>query len=294
MLQAFDWIRRSRSGAELLSILSMLAEDPDCFDRFGAVWDNASIGPVHYAFATPCSRCWLFPRLPASVFCSACRVIRNGTRDIGNLPRESLVIWAYCHRLPTQLRGVNAMKDRLILGAYVHDEQHFLMMLERRELRNWLQELVLYDGADLRGHIQVFPTRGMSNGIGMGDIICQAVRHESYFTLDRLRVRFYTQNHQVLRPHDFDKDGLLTFDASELLSLLEMARIFRTIFHPSEQKILYELLTIEDRSEASFFWGRMSGALNQRGRDLLTAWDIRAWPVRRIKFFYELIENVDF
>ena len=294
MLSNFDWLRRSRTGAELLAILRYLAEAPDRFERIKLSaygWP----GPPPTALACPCSRCWIYPRGWESEFCPLCHTICEKSRGLGTLSRQSLVMWGFVNALPRLLRSETVVQDERILGAYIHDANHFLVMIPRLELQTWLQEIVLYHGVDLKGHLQILPTMGMhSNGIGMGDILCRAIGHEAYFPMDKLRVRFYRRPYQVLRPHELDREGLLTFEISEFLSLLEMARVFRSVVYPEEQKMLYDLLTIDDPSEERFYWGRFLGVLNQEARDLLNAWKIRNWSRKRVKFFYEMMKYVRF
>jgi len=197
--------------------------------------------------------------------------------------------------LPNQVRTQRAGQDAKLLGAYAPDENHFLVMVHRRDIQGWLQEMLLYHGTELKGNIQLFPTRGLAgDGMGMGDILCRAIGHDAYFPLDRLRVRLYTRSYQVLRPHDLDREGILTFDAADFLGLLEMAGIFRAVLFPEEQEILYDLLLTEEEARAQFYWGRFMGMLNQQGRDLLEAWAVREWPATRVKFFYELTNYVDY
>jgi len=184
--------------------------------------------------------------------------------------------------------------DYHVLGAYVHDENHFLLMMPRHELKPWLQELVIYHGSDLKGLIQILPTTGAGKGVNMGDVLCRAVYHEARFPMDQLRVRFFSAPHQILMPHTRDKQGLLTFEVSEFLSVLEMAAVFRTILRPQEQASLYELLNLEDTSEEQFYWGRFMGFLTQEAKDMLNAWRIRQWPRNRIKLLYELVNYVAF
>ena len=112
--------------------------------------------------------------------------------------------------------------------------------------------------------------------------------------MDQLRVRFYSAPHQIMKPHTRDKQGLLTFEVSEFLSLLEMAAVFRTILRPTEQELLYQLVNLEDTSEEQFYWGRFMGFLSQEAKDMLNAWRIRQWPKGRIKLLYELVDYVAF
>ena len=87
----------------------------------------------------------------------------------------------------------------------------------RRELKPWIQELILYHGPDLKGLVQIFPTVGSRAKDNMGDILCRAVHHEARFALDQLRVRFYSAPYQVLAPHVRDQKGVLTFEIAEFL-----------------------------------------------------------------------------
>ena len=294
MLTGFDWLRRCVTGAELLAVLRMRHEDQDCFAKLATVAGRDWFGPVPNALTVPCARCWLYPRLPSSIYCPICRVIRDGTRNTGMIARDALVVWGYVNQLPAQLQSPKKAPPAHLLGVHTPDEQHFLAMVRRRELHPWLQELVLYHGTELRGHIQIFPTMGADNDLGMGDIVCRAIRHETYLDHDKLRVRFFTRPYQVLRPHEMDREGLLTFDVAEFISLLEMASVFRSLLMPADQEMLFELLTMPKAASEMFYWGRAMGALNQRARDLLEAWQMRSWPANRVKFFYELLENVDY
>lgn len=294
MLTPFDWIRRSRSGAEVLSILAMLREDPACFDRLQSLAGFDTIGPVPSGLTAPCARCFLYPRLRSSLFCPTCRNIRDGTRGTGGLVRDVLVMWGYVNQIPRQLLTRQSTQRLEVVDVYIHDDQHFLLLLRRNSLLPWLQETALHYATALKGHLQLMPTWGGRDGMGMGDLLCQMARHESYFPLDRLRVRFYTRHYQVLRPHEFDRDGLLTYDSSDFVRVLEMASIFRSVLQPQEQTVLFELLTKTEESHESFYWGRLMGILSQRGRDLLDAWEVRRWPVWRVKHFYELTNYVDY
>lgn len=302
MLSTFDWIRRTRDGAELLAILQCLAEDPETFDKIGQslLVNRGEPGPPPTALTLPCARCWIYPRAPERPLCLFCQTIRERSHGLETLSRQSLVLWGFVNWLPRSLRFAQGQALRRetgfqsehILGAYLYDANHFLVMIRRLELQPWLREMVLHHGADLKGHLQIFPTTSARHGIEMGEILCRAVHHDARFPMDKLRIRFYIRPYQILQPHKMDREGLLTFEISEFLSLLEMATIFRSVVYPEEQKMLYELLTMEDTSEEMFYWGRFSGVLNQEARDLLDAWKVRTWPRNRVKFFYEMMSYV--
>jgi len=290
MLSSFDWLRRSQTGAELLATLEYLTSRPDLFPP------GDEIGPPFSALDGPCQRCWVYPRLasPGQSYCPSCQAILARATKLGGISRQSTVIWGFVNRLSKLLRMGEGFSDYHVLGAYVHDGNHFLLMMPRHELKPWLQELVIYHGSDLKGLIQILPTTGAGKGVNMGDVLCRAVYHEARFPMDQLRVRFFSAPHQILIPHARDKQGLLTFEVSEFLSVLEMAAVFRTILYPREQKALYELLNLEDTSEEQFYWGRFMGFLSQEAKDMLNAWRIRQWPKNRIKLLYELVDYVAF
>lgn len=292
MLNGFDWLRRSRTGAELLATLKCLEEKPDLFDE-------EEIGPPHSALDGPCRRCWIYSPTPSSgnrtnPYCKSCRAILARAGSLGRTSRSSIVIWGGVDRLPRQLESREGFHDSSILGAYVHEQNHFLLMMYRHELKTWFRELAIYCGTDLKGLIQILPTTGAGRGLGMGDILCRAVHHEARFPMDRLRIRFFSAPHQLLRPHTRDQLGLLTFEFSEFLSLLEMAAVFRTLLRPEAQRVLHELLNLTDTREEQFYWGRFLGYLSPEAKDMLNAWRIRQWPKNRVKLLYELVNYVAF
>lgn len=292
MLSRFDWLRLSRTGAELLATLRHFAVNPDLPP------DGREIGPPHSGLSSPCERCWLYPPLPDGRYCPTCQAVLKRAWRLGDLSRHSSVIWGFVDRLPRQLRSDRSpqdkgWKDSRILGTYVHDEHRFLLMLHRKELKTWFQELAIYHGTDLRGLIQVFPTTG-SPHFTMGEILCRVVHHESRFPMDRLRVRFFSRVSHVREPHRYDRQGILTFDVRDFLSLLEMASVFRTILPPDEQEMLHKILNTQDSQEAQLYWGRFLGYLDQEARDMLNSWGIRSWPKPQIRLLYDLTEYVAF
>jgi hypothetical protein len=290
MLSGFDWLRRSQTGAELLATLEYLTSKPDLFPR------EEEIGPPHSAFDGPCRRCWIYPRLPSprQDYCKPCRAILSRASRLGHVSRQSIILWGFVNRLPAQLETGEGFYGRHIFGAYACDENRFLLVMHRRRLKAWLQDLLIHHGSDLKGLVQIFPTTGARGKLGMGDILCRAVRHEARFSMDQLRVRFFSAPYQLIKPHTRDRQGLLTFEVSEFLGLLEMAAVFRTLLNPKEQTSLHELVNLKDASEEQFYWGRFMGYLNQEAKDMLSAWRIRQWPKGRVKLLYELVEYVAF
>jgi hypothetical protein len=291
MLTSFDWLRRSRTGAELLATLEYLTLTPDLFTQ-------EALGPPHSALDGPCLRCWLYPRLVESglnhLYCPPCQMIQARARRLGQTSRQAVLIWGFVNRLPKQLPERQGFYAHNLLAGYVQDERHFLLMLRQHELKPWLQELVLYHGADLKGLIQILPTMGAGDETGMGDILTRVAHREADLSPDRLRVRFFSDAFQVIKLRAREQEGILTFEVADFLSLLEMATVFRTLLKPEEQQALQQLLAIDDPNEQQFYWGRFLGYVNQAVKDMLNAWQIRHWPKSRIKLLYELVEYVAF
>lgn len=289
MLSHFDWLRLSRTGAELLATLRLFADNSE-------LPSEGELGPPHSALDGPCQRCWVYPRRSSkrrARYCSTCQDVLSRAWRLGDVSRHAIVTWGFVNQLPRQLGTGSGFQDSRILGTYVHDENHFLLMLYRRELKPWLQELGLYHGADLKGFIQIFPTVGTRRPT-MGELVSRIVHNEARFPMDRLWVRFFSDLDQVFKPYLYDREGVLTFEISEFLSVLEMAAVFRTVLRPDEQKLLHELLHMEDVGNIQFYWGRILGHFSQEAKDMVDAWGIRQWSRAQIDLLYELVEYVTF
>jgi hypothetical protein len=288
MLSTFDWIRRCRSGAELLATLKFFTAKPDFS------FDDQEIGAPLSALGGPCRRCYLYSQLSRHGqhfdYCRFCKAILAGARRLWLSSRKAAVVWGMVNQLPKQFQPGDDSRDKYFMGSYIHDQNRFLVMLRRRRLKAWLQELALYHGADLNGLIQIFPTIGAAGEIRMGEILCYAIRHEPAGPSARLYVQFYPSPYHVIKPVARNRQTMFTFEVSEFLSLLEMAEVFRALLLPHEQRALRELLNLNDPREEQFFWGRFLGQLNQEARDMLSAWRIRQWPKIRINLLYVLLD----
>lgn len=345
MLEPFDWLRRSRTGAELLATLRYLAAGQELPQA------DAELGPPPGALNGPCWRCWFYPRIVTergTRYCQTCQTIVDEARRFGVLSPDTVVVWGFVSRLPPQLRPLTARSrpgkgggqaptvpaakappgepspasaagpdavtavptlrisaqkptplDTLyfpgtrVLGAYILDERHFLLMLPQRELRPWLQELVLRYGGELTGLLQVFPTTGARDP-GMGDLLALVIHQEARYPLDRLRVRFFASHHQIFHPDLSDRAGVLTFEIAEFMNTLELVSVFRSILQPDEQQELYRLLHKAEGPETQFLWGRFLGALRPEARDMLVAFNIRRWSRPQITLLYTLMDYVGF
>lgn len=293
MLTAFDWLRRCQNGGELLATLELI----DWASRGELNQPELQPAAPHAAIYGPCMRCWAYAAdldTPGQVYCPMCQAIAARARIMGQTAKQVVGLWGYVNHLPEQVRNRAVFADQRILGAYRHSDQHFLVVIRRRELQSWLQEMLLYDGLDMTGMLQIFPTVSGYSQPNMGELICQIVHNQARFPLDRLRVRFFSAPRQVLETHKYDKLGVINFEVVDFLRMLESASVFRAVFQPDEQAALQQVLAITDVQEAQFYWGRLMGMLTPRARDLLVAWKMRNWSKAQINLFYELVEYVAF
>ena len=153
MLAPFDWLRLARSGPDLLATLHYLDAHPELPANGG------ELAPPRSALHQPCARCGLYPREPQRRFCAACQTILNWGHHLYPQARQITLVWGYVMQLPRQLRGGAPFPTGMTLHTFVHDEQHFLVVLSQKQLKPWLQELALYNGLELQGLLQVFPGR---------------------------------------------------------------------------------------------------------------------------------------
>jgi hypothetical protein len=288
MLNTFDWLRRCASGAELLATLRYFAKPPR------SSWDEQEIGAPFSALNGPCERCYLYTRCgPNEFYCQFCKTIVERAKRVAFISRKAVIVWGFVNHLPQSWQTGSGVPAKHLAGSYVHEEHRFLMMMNRRKLKSWLQNLILYHGADLKGLIQIFPPLGARGSISMGDILCYVANYEPRVPLERLHVKFYSSPFHLLKPRERDRQGLLNFEAAEFLSLLEMTEVFRALLYPAEQRQLRELLDLQNPKEEQFYWGRFLGQLHQEAKDMLAAWRIRQWPKSRIKLLYELTDYAE-
>lgn len=284
MLTRFDWLRRSRTGPELLATLQYLEQTAEL------PTDDSALGPPSTASDGPCARCWIYPRA-AGRYCATCQAILDEAWRLRATVLRTVVVWGFVNRLPRPRPGGRGIAGSNALGLYVHDDRRFLLMLEHSELKAWLQDLALYYGAELKGLLHVFPTTG-GRSAPMGDLLARMIHQETRFPPDRLRIRFFARLDQAFHPRPYEKEGVLTFEISEFLNTLELAAVFRTVLRPDEQKTLYKLLHTTDAAQAQLYWGRFLAMLSQEARDMLTAWGIRTWSEYQLDLLYDLVEYV--
>lgn len=286
----FNWVRDCRSGAELIAVLRLIHQIPDLFQKLG------KIGPPFLLTHTPCQRCYFHPREDHTKarHCKACQSILTLARHLGNLSNASVVVWGFVNYIPSQIDPDVLLDRKHFYGVYIHDDHHFLVVMHRKRLMEWIREILIYQGDDIKGFIQILQTTGNSKRGTMGDILCRAVHHENRFPMDLMRIRFYPKAYQIFKPIQREKDGVLTFEISEFLNLMEMAAIFKSLLNPESQKNLLQLTQLQNEKEQRFYWGRFMGFLSDEGKDMLNSWNIRQWPSARVKLLYDLLAYVHY
>lgn len=293
MLAFFDWIRQCRTGGELLALLS--GEIPE---RSLGLSRKYRPPPPSGLFRVPCERCGFFPASPEnrSPRCAVCQEIHRAGNEFQRTAGFARALWGHVNRIPRMLSGKKPAESPLVLGLHVHDEHHFLAMFPTRRTLDFFQRLMLYDGHDLKGFLQIFPTVSRNHRNRMSDLLIRAGHYDGLFPMDALRIRCFTKAHQLFNPGKFDTgDGRITFDAADFMSLLEMARICRRLLNPLEQDMVRNYAESAERrgTEESFAWGRMTASLSPEARDMLIAWDFRNWPLERSRYFFDLFAYVD-
>ncbi len=308
MLTPFDWLRLCRNGTELIATLHLLEKQPDAFR-------HETIGQPFSALHAPCERCGIFARaeeMPASLdveetpedaggtaslleapvspedglsplrniaarYCPACSKVRLAVPRFHHTARHAVMVWGALSPLPELPRSQYPVPT-----LYRHDEQHFLLVLRRAALQDWLSGLLLRHGLSLTGLLQIVPTLSPASGWILGDMLARLPSYESIFSPDRMRVRFYPAGHIVFRTKEYERAGVLTFDAQEFAAYLGMAGVFRSLLLPEQQEAVFEILRIKDLQEQQFHWGRLLGLLSPEARSMLLSWRPRSWSKQQI------------
>jgi len=290
MLTKFDWLRRCRTGTDLLATLKYFTENPGIDPT-----EQEQGGPLS-AIGRLCQRCKFYApvavRKKHTRYCKICGNILSLKEEVTPKSQRSILIWGYVNQISRRLRETKP--SEFFHGVYIYDEQRFLAAMHRKNLKQWLQDLVIYSGLSLKGLLQIFPSLGEHRNLNIGDYLAWAIHHEANLSMDQLWIRFYTKPSQLINPKKREKEGLLTYIISEFISMLEMVEIFRANLFPQEQQDLYQLLSLNDLKEEQFYWGRFLGQLSQEAKDMLTAWKIRQWSKSQTDFFYQLIKYVVF
>jgi len=290
MLTKFDWLRRCRTGTDLLATLKYFSINPEIDPS------QQNLGGPFSAIGKLCQRCKVYA--PVSIrkkhtrYCKVCETILGFKEEVAPKSHRSILIWGYVNKISRRLR--ESKLSEFLYGTYIYDDQRFLVAMHRQNLKLWLQDLVIYSGLSLKGLLQIFPSLGEYRNMNIGDYISWAIHHEANLAMDQLWIRFYTKPSQLINPKKREQEGLLSYNISEFISMLEMVEVFRANLFPQEQQDLFELLNLIDSKEEQFYWGRFLGQLSQEAKDMLSAWKVRQWSKSQIEFFYQLIKYVVF
>ncbi len=184
MLNKFDWLRRCRSGTELLATLKYFSDDPE-FDP-----SQFELGGPISAIGNLCQRCRVYSPVKEKKkytrYCRFCEKIIQRKEQAALKSYSAVVLWGYVNQISRRLR--ESKPSRSLFGIYIHDDQHFLIMMHRQYLKQWLQDLVIYSGLSLKGLLQIFPSIGEYRNLHIGDYLTWAIHHEATFLMDQLRV----------------------------------------------------------------------------------------------------------
>jgi hypothetical protein len=284
MLTAFDLLRLSKTGAELLSTLRLLP-------KIEMSLHNMSMGVPYSAMYGPCKRCWIYARSPQLNLCESCNAIESLSKDIYEHIKNSVIIWAYITE-PLTLLTNNFINPNETLAYHNVDDEHLLIITKKASIKDWLQNLALAYGDEIRGLIQIFPTMGQGPTIGMADILNRAAHQEKIITHDRLWIRFFPKPWQLVEAKKRDDLGILTFSINEFIDVMETTRVFHDLIPFKQRHLLYEILNEPESSNNPFYWGRFTRSLNQASRDMLDAWGMREWAVPKVQLLYDLLDYV--
>ncbi|MCS6845585.1 MAG: hypothetical protein NZ528_14900 [Caldilineales bacterium] len=296
MLSTFDWLLRSRTGAELLATVRVLERralaksNPPPLPTPAP--DGLQLAPPHSGLGGPCLRCWFYAPQAAepAVYCPMCRSVLSLAAWLhkNDKAKQTVIIWGFVNQLPQELATGAYRADKRVRGAVVTDHHHFLVALYQRSVHHWLRKLLLYEGLELRGVLSIFPAEHGPH-YRSGELLCQVAYQERRFAFDQLRVRFLPTPQHILRGHKLEREGLITFDAVQFMGMLESAAVFRAVMLPDEQQALRKVLAITDPNEAQFYWGRFLGMIPPEAKDMLTAWKVRQWSPGQHRLFFELV-----
>lgn len=286
MQNAFDWLRICKTGSELMATVDLLSDEPDIPI---IIAKEDCLGSPQAAFDGPCLRCRYYSRLKDSVYCYFCNHVMTREPFVKGFSRHGVLLWGFVNFVPQKIP-----RTEYDIFFYQVDNNRFLFCINRWNLKNFLQEISLIQGADWLGLIQVFPLFAGGETTTMSDVLCSAIHDEKSIMMNQLYIQFYASPFQIFTKRERDKKGQLTFSAPEFIGYLEMAEIFKRGLYPSEQDKLLELLQINDTSEKQFYWGRFMGQIRPEARDFLNSWNMRLWHMEQVGLFYELLDFVKY
>jgi len=286
MQNAYDWLQICPSGSELMATLDLIADEPDLPE---IVAKEDCLGIPQTAFDGPCLRCRYFSRLPNDHFCYFCNHVMVREPIIRSLARHSVVLWCFVNFPPKKIP-----KSNYEVFYHIVDDNRFICCTNRWNLKSLLQEIMLVQGPDWLGVLQIFPTFQGGETMTMSDMLCSAIFDEKTLIQDRLYIKFYSSPFQFVHKKEREREGKLIFEATDFIGYLEMAEIFKRGLYLEEQDRLRQVLDIDDPSEKQFYWGRFLAQVRPEARDFLDSWNLRNWTPPQVSLFYELLEFAKF
>jgi len=286
MQNAYDWLLISKSGGELLATIDLVTDEPDLP---GIVAKEECLGLPQTAFDGPCLRCRYYSRLANSHYCYFCNHVMVRESVVRSYARHSVALWCFVNYPPKKIP-----KTSHEVFCHIVDDNRFICCTNRWNLKNFLQEMMMIQGPDWLGTLQIFPVFRGGETLTMSDLLCSAIFDESALVQDRLYIKFFSSPYQFVHKREREREGKLIFEATDFVGYLEMAEIFKRGLYLEEQDRLRQLLDIEDASEKQFYWGRFLAQVRPEARDFLDSWKMKNWTESQVSLFYELLDFVKF
>jgi hypothetical protein len=286
MQNAYDWLRICKTGSELMATLDLIADEPDIPE---IVAKEGCLGIPQTAFDGPCLRCHYYARLLNEHYCYFCNNVMVREPIIRSFARHSVVMWAFVN-FPLK----KIPKTSYEIFYYQVDDNRFICCTNRWNLKALLQEILMLQGPDWLGNIQIFPVFKGSETMTMSDMLCSAIFDEKTLLQDLLYIKFFASPFQFVHRREREREGKLIFEATDFIGYLEMAEIFKRGLYLEEQDRLRQVLDVGDPSEKQFYWGRFLAQVRPEARDFLDSWKMRNWSKSQVSLFYELLDFVKF
>jgi hypothetical protein len=287
MQNAYDWLRICRTGGELIATIDLVSDEPDLP---GIVAKEESLGSPQTAFTGPCLRCSYYERLFNKNYCYFCNQVMVRENVLRSIARHSVALWCFVNYPPKR----NPKTSNYEVFSHIVDNSRFICCTNRWNLKNLLQEMMMMQGPDWLGTIQIFPVFKGGDTLTMSDLLCSAIFDESALVQDQLYVKFFSSPFQFVHKREREREGKLIFEVTDFIGYLEMAEIFKRGLYLEEQDRLRQVLEVEDVTEKQFYWGRFLAQVRPEARDFLDSWKMKTWTESQISLFYELLDFVKF
>lgn len=278
MLALFDYICRCKTGSELYGALKIK-------NQIKQHLDDQNIGVPCTAVYGPCQRCWIYDCNVGEEYCPLCNSILEHSQGHNLVFQDITLIWYDFDLFPTSIEKI-LPEDHI--GFIPLNYRSGLIMCMRSSIQNWLRSLTLKYGSLIKGLLQIFPTMGQGNIVGMGDILSTAKSQSKSLQFNNLWVRFYPEAWQLLDTKRREELGILTFEISDFISLIEKSKIYKEVIPNRFRNDIFELITKQDIDSESYYWGKLKRSLNKKAIDLIDSWKLKNWDKNKVELLYEL------